>query len=147
LATLRADGVSLVVASHDAAVLAPLTVDALYGLAAGCLAPLTASDAMLEIDVPLPVEARSRLSLRVPSVYRRGRALRVPLARVSPEQVLSECRALGIEVRASRLLPGTVASRRRVAEPDRGATPPGGLRDGASVANFPSCLSSASTTR
>jgi ABC-2 type transport system ATP-binding protein len=147
LATLRADGVSLVVASHDAAVLAPLTVDALYGLAAGCLAPLTASDAMLEIDVPLPVEARSRLSLRVPSVYRRGRALRVPLARVSPEQVLSECRALGIEVRASRLLPGTVASRRRVAEPDRGATPPGGLRDGASVANFPSCPSSASTTR
>lgn len=147
LAALRADGVTLVVASHDAAALAPLGVDGLFVLAGGRVAPLTATDAMLELEVPLPVEARSRLSLRVPSVYRRGRALRVPLARVSPEQVLSECRALGIEVRASRLLPAGAASRRRVAEPDRSAAPPDRLRDAPTVANFPSCPSSDSITR
>lgn len=116
LSLLRADGVTLVVAAHDAGALASLAPDAIHALIAGRVTSSQPDDATLEIDVPLPIEARSRLALRVPSVYRRGRTLRIPLARLSPEQVLSECRALGIEVRGSRLLGREAPSRRRVAE-------------------------------
>ena len=116
LAYLRADGITMVVAAHEAVALASLAPDQMRVLVAGRIASARPDDATLEIDVPLPIEARSRLALRVPSVYRRGRSLRVPLARLSPEQVLSECRALGIEVRGSRLLGREEPSRRRVAE-------------------------------
>ena len=116
LGALRADGVTLVVATHDAAALAPLAPDGVRALAAGRICGPDADGATLELEVPLPIEARSRLALRLPTVYRRGRALRVPLRRYTPEEVLSECRALGIEVRASRLLAHAEPSRRRVAE-------------------------------
>jgi len=116
LGLLRADGVTMVVASHDANALAALAPDRLHTLAAGRVSTHVVRTTTLEIDVPLPIEARSRLALRLPSVYRRGRALRVPLERFTPEQVLAECRALGIEVRASRLLDRDERSRRRVAE-------------------------------
>jgi len=124
LGLLRADGVALVVATHDAAALAALAPDAVHTIAAGRVG-VPARDTTLELDVPLPIEARSRLALRVPTVYRRGRALRVPLRRYTPEQVLSECRALGIEVRASRLLGHDEPSRRRVAERVRPLESPG----------------------
>lgn len=117
---VRASGVTLAVVSRSAAALAPLAPSRIHYLAGGRLAPAAALDAALEIDVPLPIEARSRLALRVPSVYRRGRALRVPLERVSAEQILSECRALGIEVRASRVVPRDQPTRRRVAERPNG---------------------------
>jgi ABC-type multidrug transport system ATPase subunit len=113
---LRADGVTMVVAARAPGALAALSPTRVHYLAGGRLSPAAAQDAALEIDVPLPIEARSRLALRVPSVYRRGRALRVPLERLSAEQVLSECRALGIEVRASRVVPRDLPTRRRVAE-------------------------------
>ena len=116
LAFLRTEGVTLVIAAREAAALAALAPDRIHVLVAGRLASSRPDDTTLELDVPLPIEARSRLALRVPSVYRRGRSLRVPLARLSPEQVLSECRALGIEVRGSRLLGREEPSRRRVAE-------------------------------
>jgi ABC-2 type transport system ATP-binding protein len=113
---IRGSGVTLVVAARDASALAHLAPTQLHYLAGGRLAPAAAQDAALEIEVPMPIEARSRLALRVPSVYRRGRALRVPLERCSAEQVLSECRALGIEVRASRVVSHAAPTRRRVAE-------------------------------
>jgi ABC-type multidrug transport system ATPase subunit len=113
---IRASGVTLAVVSRSVAALAPLAPARIHYLAGGRLAPAAAIDAALELEVPLPIEARSRLALRVPSVYRRGRAIRVPLERVSAEQILSECRALGIEVRASRVVPRDLPTRRRVAE-------------------------------
>jgi ABC-type multidrug transport system ATPase subunit len=117
---VRASGVTLAVVSRSVASLAPLAPSRIHYLAGGRLAAAAALDAALEIEVPLPIEARSRLALRVPSVYRRGRALRVPLERVSAEQILSECRALGIEVRASRVVPRDQPTRRRVAERPQG---------------------------
>lgn len=122
LSSLRAEGVTLVIAAREAAALAAVAPSSIHVLVAGRLASSRPDDTTLELDVPLPIEARSRLALRVPSVYRRGRSLRVPLSRLSPEQVLSECRALGIEVRGSRLLGREEPSRRRVAERPR----PGG---------------------
>lgn len=116
LGFLRANGVTVVVAAREAATLGALAPDAIHALIDGRVTSSNPDDTTLEIDVPLPIEARSRLALRVPSVYRRGRSLRVPLARLSPEQVLSECRSLGIEVRGSRLLGREAPSRRRVAE-------------------------------
>jgi len=127
IASVRGAGVTVVVATRDPALLAELAPCRVHYLAGGRLGPAGANDAALEIDVSLPIEARSRLALRVPSVYRRGRALRVPLERYSPEQVLSECRSLGIEVRASRVVPRERPSRRRVAEgaPPAGSAPAG----------------------
>jgi ABC-type multidrug transport system ATPase subunit len=113
---VRGSGVTLVVAARDASALAALAPTRIHYLAGGRLAPAAAQDAALEIEVPLPIEARSRLALRVPSVYRRGRALRVPLEQCTAEQVLSECRSLGIEVRASRVVARDAPTRRRVAE-------------------------------
>lgn len=116
LHALRRNGLTIVAGTRDAAQIAALQPDQLHYLVAGRLSGATVDDLTLEIDVPLPMEARSRLALRVPGVYRRGRALRVPLERVSAEQVLGECRALGIAVRASRLVGRELPSRRRVAE-------------------------------
>ena len=113
---IRASGVTIVIATREPTLLAELSPCRVHYLAGGRLGPASANDAALEIDVSLPIEARSRLALRVPHVYRRGRALRVPLERYSPEQVLSECRSLGIEVRASRVVAHDRPSRRRVAE-------------------------------
>jgi ABC-type multidrug transport system ATPase subunit len=124
LDSVRASGITLVVASHDASALAALAPRRIHYMAAGRVAPARANDAALELEVPLPVEARSRLALRVPSVLRRGRALRVPLGACTAEQVLSECRALGIEVRSSRVVAHDVPTRRRVAEPSPGAFAP-----------------------
>lgn len=124
---VRGAGVTIVIATREPVFLTELAPCRIHYLAGGRLGPAGANDAALEIDVLLPIEARSRLALRVPSVYRRGRALRVPLERYSPEQVLSECRSLGIEVRASRVVPRERPSRRRVAE---GAPPPGSASGG-----------------
>lgn len=123
LRRLRRAGLTLVVAARDAIALALLAPSRLHYLAGGRIGPASSDDAALELEVPLPIEARSRLALRVPTVYRRGRALRVPLARHTAEQVLSECRALGIEVRASRVVNAEPVTRRRVAEGVPGPEP------------------------
>jgi ABC-type multidrug transport system ATPase subunit len=116
LRRLRRTGLTMVVATRDATALTMLTPDRIYYLAGGRIGPASPGDAALELEVPLPIEARSRLAVRVPAVYRRGRAIRVPLAGHTAEQVLSECRALGIEVRASRVVHAESPTRRRVAE-------------------------------
>lgn len=116
LRRLRRAGLAIVVAARDALAIAPLAPARVHYLAGGRVGLAASDDAALELEVPLPIEARSRLAVRVPTVYRRGRALRVPLARCTAEQVLGECRALGIEVRASRVVPAEPTTRRRVAE-------------------------------
>lgn len=121
---LRHNGVAIVLGTRHHEVASAFAPSRTLGLVAGRLAIVGARDGALELDVPLPVEARSRLALRVPIVYRRGRALRVPLERITAEQVLGECRALGIEVRASRVVAHDPPSRRRVAE---GVSPAGSV--------------------
>lgn len=117
LTMIRGGGVTIVIVTRDAAALAAVAPTRVHYLVGGRLGPAASRDDALELEVPLPIEARSRLALRVPSVFRRGRALRVPLERLTAEQVLSECRSLGIEVRASRVVSRDAPSRRRVAEP------------------------------
>lgn len=119
MAYARADGITFLVAAHSATALAALAPPRVHQIERGRLEPDRPGESTLELEVSLPIEARSRLALRVPSVYRRGRALRVPLERMTAEQVLGECRALGIDVRGSRVLGREEPSRRRVAEPSR----------------------------
>lgn len=59
--------------------------------------------AVLELAVPSAEEAMRRLGSRLPSIVRRGRRVRVPLRGTSPEAVLALCRAVGVEVRGSRV--------------------------------------------
>lgn len=58
---------------------------------------------VLELAVPSAEDAMQRLGSRLPSVVRRGRRVRVPLRGTSPEAVLALCRAVGVEVRGSRV--------------------------------------------
>ena len=119
MASAGAEGITFLVAARSGASLSALAPQRVHHLVRGRVAPDLPVESTLELEVSLPIEARSRLALRVPSVYRRGRALRVPLERVTAEQVLGECRALGIDVRGSRVLGREEPSRRRVAEPSR----------------------------
>lgn len=116
LRRLRRSGLAILVAARERLALAPLEPARLHHLAGGRVGAARPDDAALELDVPLPIEARSRLAVRLPAVYRRGRALRVPLLRHTAEQVLNECRALGIQVRSSRIVTEQTMTRRRVAE-------------------------------
>lgn len=68
----------------------------------------------LELEVGMPSYAATALANRIPSVRRRGHALRVALDEVTAEEVLSACLALGIRVHGSRVI--TTAAPGRVAE-------------------------------
>ncbi|MBM4194154.1 MAG: ATP-binding cassette domain-containing protein [Gemmatimonadetes bacterium] len=113
LGFLRADAIAIVVGTRDATACAPAAPDRVVRMVGGTVTGTVDLRETIELDVSMPIEARSRLALRVPSVYRRGRTLRVPLQRWTSEQVLSECRALGIEVHGSRIIPEDAPSRRR----------------------------------
>jgi len=65
--------------------------------------PLPPRQSVLELAVPAPDDAISRLLPRLPSLSRRGRRLRVPLGGTSPEAVLALCRDAGVAVRGSRV--------------------------------------------
>ena len=82
-------------------------------LHAGRVVRAATTGRLLELEVALPGPAAAALSGRVPSVFQRGRALHVALERVSAEEVLSACVALGIRVHGSRVIgpaaPGRVA--------------------------------------
>jgi ABC-type multidrug transport system ATPase subunit len=108
-------GMAVLVTAPDAAVLAGIALR-VVALRAGRLSEAPAGR-MLELDVAMPGRAAAALSDRVPSVRRRGRALRVPLERISPEEVLSACLSLGIDVHGSRVI--TALPPGRVAEGDK----------------------------
>ncbi len=70
---------------------------------------------VLELQVTSPDDALRRLAARLPSVVRRGRRVRVPLADLSPEAVLAVCRDAGVEVRGSRVAEEAIPPRPRAA--------------------------------
>ena len=107
---------AVLLTAPDAGVLAGI-VRRVVALRAGCLTEAAPWGRMLELDVAMPGRAAAALSDRVPSVRRRGRALRVPLERISPEEVLSACLSLGIDVHGSRVI--TALAPGRVAEGDK----------------------------
>ena len=113
LEALAADGLAVLLSARDEAAVAGVT-SRVYRLTEGRLAVSLPSAATLEIDVDRPARAATALAHRIPSVRRRGRALRVPLERISAEEVLSTCVSLGIAVQGSRVV---AARRARVAEP------------------------------
>ena len=110
---LRADGIAVLIAARDAGILEGVGARVIE-LAGGRITEPSRRSRTLELDVGMPRHAAAALSDRIPSVRRRGRALRVPLERMSAEEVLSACRSLGISVYASRV----IATKGRIAEGD-----------------------------
>lgn len=98
-------GIALLIATREETTLAMLGVaDRTIRLADGHVvdsAPNRRS--VLELAVPSPEDAFTRLAGRLPSMSRRGRRLRVPLGVTTPEAVLAACRDAGVQVRASRV--------------------------------------------
>ena len=116
LAALRRDGLAVLLAARkrwSVAGLAQRTVT----LERGRVVESALRERTLELDVGAPRLAATALAERVPSVVRRGRALRVALDdELSAEEVMSACRSLGISVYGSRVIVGRAG---RVAEEDR----------------------------
>jgi ABC-type multidrug transport system ATPase subunit len=112
---LRSDGVAVLVSARNAVPLEGIGARVIE-LAAGRIAEPSRHARTLELEVGMPRHAAAALSDRIPRVRRRGRALRVPLERISAEEVLSACRSLGISVYASRVI--ATAAKGRVAEGD-----------------------------
>lgn len=108
LRRVAARGIAVLVATRDARAVTDLELaDRWLVLERGRLregvptGPSTRT--VLELAVPSPDEAMLRLLRRLPSLARRGRRLRVPLAGQSPEAILALCRDAGVRVRASRV--------------------------------------------
>jgi ABC-type multidrug transport system ATPase subunit len=124
---LCAGGMAVLISARDAHLLDGIAsrVLAIHG---GRLAQTTGGPRTLELDVTMPARAAAVLADRLPSVRRRGDALRIPLERVSAEEVLSACLALGISVHGSRVItavmPSRVAEGKEEARPDPAGVPP-----------------------
>lgn len=105
LRRLLAEGVAMLVAGRDAEACGGQgTADRVLHLDGGrTQGARAARQTVLELAVPQPDDAVTRLLRRLPSVGRRGRRLRIPLRGTSPEAVLALCRDAGVEVRASRV--------------------------------------------
>ena len=114
LAELCADGIAIVLSARSFASLAGVATR-VYRVHRGCLSPAVPAAVTLELDVERPGRDALALANRIPSVRRRGRALRVPLERISAEEVLSTCLSLGITVQGSRVI-SAPRGRSRVAE-------------------------------
>ena len=105
LRDLAGEGIGVLVASRDhAAVDVAAVADRVLRLERGrLLTRARRTQLALDLAVGRPVSAARRLAVRLPSVRRRGRTLRVPLAGRSPEAVLALCREAGVEVRGSQV--------------------------------------------
>ncbi|MCE9600589.1 MAG: ATP-binding cassette domain-containing protein [Gemmatimonadetes bacterium] len=109
-------GTAVIIATREAAALGALGLgDRTLRLERGRIAAgASATRSVLELAVPSPDDAMTRLSKRLPSLARRGRRLRVPLTGQTPEAILALCRDAGVRVRGSRVaeeaLPGAAAS-------------------------------------
>ncbi len=113
LGGLQRAGLAVLLSARHRALLAPVAARVVT-LHAGRLLDADADPAALELDVRPPAAA-AVLAGHFIGVQRRGRRVQVPLARVSAEEILSACLALGIRVRGSRIvsapMPGRVAER------------------------------------
>jgi ABC-type multidrug transport system ATPase subunit len=97
-------GIAVLLASREGATDRLAAADRVLRLERGRLVPHgDARRSVLELSVPSPDDAMTRLASRLPSLARSGRRLRVPLAGNSPEAILALCRDAGIRVRASRV--------------------------------------------
>ena len=115
LRALCLDGVAVILSARDPALCEGVTTRVVL-LQGGRVIAATRARRTLEIHVGAPRLAATALSARLPSVMRRGRAVRVALDRISAEEVLAACVALGISVTGSRVIharqaPGRVAER------------------------------------
>jgi ABC-type multidrug transport system ATPase subunit len=110
LGDLQRAGHALLLSARHRALLAPLAVRVVT-LEAGRLLDADADPGALELDVHTPRVAAGILSSHLTGVERRGRVVRVPLARISAEEILSACLALGIRVRGSRIVSAGTPSR------------------------------------
>ena len=115
VAELRAAGAAIVIAARHPLALHGVATR-IVTLARGRGGESHPSRRTLELEVGMPGVAAAILAVRLPSVQRHGRALRVPLERVSAEEVLSACVALGIRVDGSRVIVEEAARIDRVAE-------------------------------
>jgi len=119
LRAVAARGTGILVATrHEERVEALGLADRVVRLERGRVVPRgDSARTVLELAVPRPEEAMTRLAARLPSLARRGRRLRVPLRGESAESVLAVFREAGVRVRASRVaeerepLPGRGAGR------------------------------------
>jgi ABC-type multidrug transport system ATPase subunit len=105
LESLRDEGMAMLVTSRHPGALDGLTTRTLR-MRDGELAVPSREPPTLELDVGTPMLSEAALATRLPSVSRRGTALRVALAKVSAEEVLAACLALGISVYGSRVIEG-----------------------------------------
>jgi ABC-type multidrug transport system ATPase subunit len=98
-------GIALLIATREENTMALLGVaDRSIHLAQGRVTSNEKSTrSVLELAVVHAEDAAARLAARLPSMTRRGRRLRVPLAHTTPEAVLAACRDAGVTVRASRV--------------------------------------------
>jgi len=103
--SVSARGTALLIATRDATALAALGFgDRTLRLERGRLRDAgEATRSVLELAVPSPDDAMTRLAKRLPSLARRGRRLRVPLTGQTPEAILALCRDAGVRVRGSRV--------------------------------------------
>jgi ABC-type multidrug transport system ATPase subunit len=103
--SVAARGTALLIATRDATALAALGFgDRTLRLERGRLRDESeATRSVLELAVPSPDDAMTRLAKRLPSLARRGRRLRVPLTGQTPEAILALCRDAGVRVRGSRV--------------------------------------------
>lgn len=115
LERLCADGLAILVATRDARRLTGIT-ERVVTLKAGRVWTPPVGARTLELEVGMPRHAAMALAHRIPTVRRRGRGLRVPLGRISAEEVLSACLSLGISVYGSRVI--TTEATGKVAEGD-----------------------------
>ena len=107
LTDLASHGVGVVVASRTVESVQTFATRILR-LAVGKLTDFVgSSDAgrALELAVASPIPDAERLSTRIAGIDRRGDRIRIPLRHHSPEEVLAQCRALGISVQRSRVVP------------------------------------------
>ena len=115
LQALCSEGVAVILSARDPA-LCDGVANRVVLLQGGRVIEARRARRTLEINVGAPRMAATALSARLPSVMRRGRAVRVALDRISAEEVLAACVALGISVTGSRVIhvrqpPGRVAER------------------------------------
>ena len=107
LTDLATQGVGVVVAARTADSVQSFATRILR-LALGKLTDFVTvadSERALELAVASPIPDAERLSTRIAGIDRRGDRLRIPLRHHSPEEVLAQCRALGIAVQRSRVVP------------------------------------------
>ena len=112
---LRAAGAALLIGARDSSVLRGFASRVLT-LDGGRVVDAAPRLRTLELDVGMPGHAATLLASRLPIVNVGEGVLRVPLGPMSAEEVLSTCLAVGVRVRASRVLVESYARGDRVAE-------------------------------